>query len=95
MKKFVFLYGSVGDQTPESMQAWMSWFDSIGGNLVDPGNPFGPGRVVTADGVTDAGDDQVVSGYTIVNAESIEAAEKLLDGHPMVQGIRIYEALPM
>ena len=35
-----------------------------------------------------------ITGYTIVNAENMEAAQKLLDGVP-IDGVRIYEALPM
>ncbi|MCE9622423.1 MAG: hypothetical protein K8R99_08775 [Actinomycetia bacterium] len=94
MKKFIFLYGdkSGGAGVRED---WMQWFASIGASIVDNGNPFGDGREVTKSGARDlAGDATPITGYTIVRAESMEAAEKLLDGVP-INGVRIYEALPM
>lgn len=94
MKKFIFLYGdkSSGAGVRED---WMQWFASIGASLVDNGNPFGDGREVTKDGVRNLADDATpITGYTIVSAESFEAAEKLLDGVP-IDSVRIYEALPM
>jgi len=39
------------------MKAWGDWFASLGEQLVDGGNPFGAGRAVTADGVTDLSND--------------------------------------
>lgn len=94
MKKFIFLYGdkSGGAGVRED---WQQWFASIGASLVDNGNPFGAGREITKTGGRDlAGDETPITGYTIVNAESMEAAEKLLDGVP-IDSVRIYEALPM
>lgn len=40
-------------------------------------------------------DADAASGYTIVNAESTEAAEKLLENRPIETGVRIYEAMTM
>ncbi len=34
------------------------------------------------------------SGYSIVNAENIDAAEQLLEGCPIVDSVSFYEALP-
>jgi len=34
------------------------------------------------------------SGYSIVNAENIEAVEQLLEGCPIVDRVSLYEALP-
>ena len=96
MKKFVFLYYGGGDMSPESMAAWGSWFESISDKLVDGGNPFGEGRVVTKDGATAlSAAMQPATGYSIVNADSIDAAQKLLDGCPASEGVQVYEAIPM
>jgi hypothetical protein len=35
------------------------------------------------------------TAYCIVNAESIEDAEKLLDGCPIIDSVRIYEGVTM
>ncbi len=96
MKKFVFLYQGFGDPTADVMQAWGDWFAKIGEHLVDSGNPFGPGRQVTPGGVNDlSGEAAPITGYSIVSATDLDAAEKLLDGCPMITGVRIYEAMPM
>jgi hypothetical protein len=96
MKKFVFLYYGMDEPTPEVMAAWGSWFESIGDKLVDGGNPFGAGRVVTKNGATDlSAAMKPATGYSIVNADSIDAAQKLLDGCPAHDGVQVYEALPL
>lgn len=96
MKKFVFLYHGWGDPTQDTMDAWTSWFTEIGESIVDSGNPFGPGRAVTPGGSTELplGSD-AITGYTIVNAESMDAAEKLLSNCPIIWSVRIYEAMAM
>lgn len=96
MSKYVFLYQGAGEATDDVMAAWMGWFESIGDSLVDGGNPFGAGRQVTKNGTKDlSGDDSPLTGYSIVNAENMDAAEKLLDGCPIIDGVRIYEAMAM
>jgi hypothetical protein len=40
-------------------------------------------------------DDSVITGYSIVKAENMEEAVKLLKGCPQSSGIKVYEALPM
>jgi hypothetical protein len=96
MKKFVFLYQGYQEPTPDLMEAWMSWFARVGDKLVDSGNPFGAGREVTKTGARDlAGDGSPITGYSIVSAESIDDAEKLLEGLPIIDSVRIYEAMSM
>jgi hypothetical protein len=96
MKKFVFLYQGQGEAITDSMKAWGDWFARVGEHMVDSGNPFGAGRQITPDGVSDLSDDVApITGYSIVSAADLDAAEKLLDGCPMSTGVRIYEAMPM
>ena len=95
MKKFVFLYYGNGDGDPNAMEAWGKWFASIGGNLIDPGNPFASGRDVSGGSGSDLAEAQPITGYSIVSADDFDAAERLLEGMPALDGVRIYEALPM
>lgn len=96
MKKFVFLFSGWGEPGRETMDAWSSWFAEIGESIVDSGNPFGPGREVTRKGSREVGaGPDALSGYTIVNAESMDAAEKLLTNCPIGTSVRIYEAVSM
>jgi hypothetical protein len=96
VKKFVFIYHGYMEPAQDTMDAWMKWFAEIGDSIVDSGNPFGPGREVTPSGRRDLPlDAGAASGYTIVNAESLDAAEKLLANCPIITSVRIYEAIPM
>lgn len=96
MKKYVFLYQGYAEPGPDTMDTWMSWFESIKGSIVDSGNPFGPGREVTAAGARDlAVDRDAITGYTIVSANNMDDAEKLLKDCPSVSGVRVYEAMSM
>ena len=98
MKKFVLLYTGTRDQAPteESTAAWMEWFGSMGDKLVDPGNPFGEGREVSEGSATDLSRSASgVTGYTLINAQDIDEAEKIALSHPSVESILVYEAMPM
>jgi hypothetical protein len=97
MSKFMFLYkGLWPDPTPEMTSAWTSWFTEIGESIVDSGNPFGPGREVSESQSSDLPlGPQSITGYTIVNADNIDEAEKLLANCPIITSVLVYEALPM
>jgi hypothetical protein len=91
VKKFVFLSVGFKTPTPEIMSAWKKWFESIKGSLVEMGG-FGAGREISKAGTKDLpmGLDSI-TGFVIVNAESLEAAEKMAAGNPYITSIRIYE----
>ena len=97
MKKFVVLtYGFV-PPTDEVQQAWGNWFKSAGPRLVDPGSPLGRGVEVTRDGRTelDLQSRSPLTGYCILNADSLEEAESLVRGMPIIDSVRVYEAHSM
>ena len=97
MSKFMFLYkGLWPDPTPEMTDAWTSWFTEIGESIVDSGNPLGSGREVSESQSSDLPlGPQSITGYTIVNADNIDEAEKLLANCPIITSVLIYEAMPM
>lgn len=96
MKKFIFLAVGYENPTKEISDAWMKWFGEIKEYIVDGGNPFGPGKEITADGVKDLPHDkEAITGYTIINAESMDEAIKIAQGCPIITGIRVYEAMSM
>jgi hypothetical protein len=102
LTKYMVLYRSkitAGEQmaqsTPEQaqagMDAWMAWAGEAGDAIVDLGTPL---SVVDPGG--DSGDP--IGGYSILQAESHEALDKVLAGHPhkMMGGtIETLEFLPM
>ena len=96
MKKFVYLYYGWGEPTQETMDAWSGWFASMGDRFVDTGNPFGGGREVTPTGTKELTPEmEPAVGYSIVNAESLDEAEKFLEGCPMINSVRVHEAMSM
>jgi hypothetical protein len=96
MKKFVIFHYGFEMPTPEIMEAWGKWFESIGDKIVDPGSPLGPGREISRSGTKDLpmGTDSL-TGYTVINAESLDEAEKIAKGCPMIASVRVYEAMSM
>jgi hypothetical protein len=106
--KFMVLYRastSAGEQmanaTPEQMEAgmkmWMDWAQRCGDAIVDLGSPVGNARTVGASSGS-GGDD--IGGFSIMQADSMDAVLGLLDGHPhlMTPGgasIEVLEFLPM
>ena len=103
MAKYVLVYKGGGMPESEAdqkaaMDAWMSWFGGLGDAVIDGGNPFGPSVTVSPDGSSSDGTSSGVSGYSILNAESLSAAAGLAKGCPIlaVDGkVEVFEALDM
>jgi YCII-related domain len=99
MAKYLLLYegGSMPseEERPAVMQAWEDWFGQIGSaSVVDQGNPFSPAsKRVGADGSVSSGAG-AGSGYSILEADSLDAAADLAKGCPVLRGgasVAVYE----
>jgi hypothetical protein len=98
MKKFVFIYNVSGadEHTKALMDLWMSWFKSIGDKMLDSGGPLVSGKNVASKVVKDVTSDMSpASGYSIINAASMDEAVKIAMGCPGKAGLRVYEAISM
>ncbi|WP_299047880.1 YciI family protein [uncultured Tateyamaria sp.] len=89
MPDFIFAYhgGTIPETQEEgekAMAAWGKWFEDMGENVVNGGNPVGQSMTVTASGVTQDGGANPISGYTVVRADTPEAACEMARGCPMV-----------
>ena len=99
MKDFLFVfrndYQAVPTSSPEEMQAltqkWMGWVGGIAAQnkLADRGNRlFASGKVVKGDNVITDGPyteiKELIGGYTLVKAESLEEAAELAKGCPVL-----------
>jgi hypothetical protein len=98
MAKYVFIYKGGG--MPESeeegqrlMAAWQSWLDGLGAAVTDIGNPFGASTSVGNGGTSG------LTGYTIVEAGSLDDAAAKADGCPILEGgrgsVEVYETIAM
>jgi hypothetical protein len=90
MANYVLVYhGGSMPESPEEgakvMQAWNEWFQQLGDAVVDGGNPASATRTIAANGsVSDTADGP--SGYSIIKADSLDAAVELAKGCPVLQG---------
>ena len=108
MTKYLLLYRadvSAQDQmanaTPEQakagMDAWMEWAGRAGSALTDMGSPCSYAGAV---GATYPPSEGSIGGYSILEADSLDALKGLLDGHPHLMlgdgaGIDIHELLEL
>jgi hypothetical protein len=93
MKKFVFLAHGEMDRTPAGQEAHVQWWASMKDHVIDSGNPLMNGRTVSKDGAVSEVTSKPALGYSIVEAESLDAAIDLLAKCPM--DMWVYEAMPM
>ena len=110
MKKFMVLYMAPSAQfeqmiknaTPEQQQkgmdAWMKWMNANKASLADGGAPLGKTKRVDANGTKDTKNE--VGGYSVVQAESHDAAAKMFGkDHPHLHvpgaWIEIVEIMPI
>jgi len=95
MKKFMLLHFGFEQPTPEIMAAWGKWFESIQGIQVDQGG-FNGGREISRDGTKDLPwGTKSITGYNIIEAEDLDAAEKVAQDNPFIESIRVYELRSM
>ena len=105
MANFVLLYscGSMPETQAEQaavIQAWTAWYGELGSAVVDAGNPFTPvAKSIASDGTVSEGPvGTMASGYTVIKADSLDAAVQVARRCPVVQGgarITVYETFPV
>ena len=83
----------------KEMDAWGAWFGSMGAAVIDGGNPVGKSSTVTSDGkLVSGGGANPVSGYSLIEASSLENAHRKAMGCPLLKSggsIEIAQALDM
>lgn len=91
MKKFMILHYGFEPPTDEIMGAWKRWFASIEDEQIDQGG-FSGGREISKEGTRELpwGADSI-TGYNIVEAEDLDAAERIAQANPFIASIRVYE----
>lgn len=90
MAKYALIFhgGGVPETEEEGaavMAAWGAWMGSLGAALTDPGNAFGGSTTIASDGSTSAGGGaNPATGYSLVEADSLDAAVGLASGCPIL-----------
>lgn len=90
MSKFIFIYRGpatpmdrfTDEQSAAETEAWGAWMGKVGSALIDAGAPFGARTSVCDDG--SSVEPAELQGYGIVEADSLQAATALAEGHPFL-----------
>ena len=79
-------YGFPRFERPEDgaayMAKWRTWMGEVGEAMINPGTPMGAGKTLSADGVSETTRVEPLTGFSVVSAESLEAAVALARGCP-------------
>ena len=103
MANFLLVYTGGAAPTPADrdkiMQQWGGWIGQLGDTLVDPGNPVGHAKNVSNGGTVHDGaaTNPPASGYSILKADSLNAAAELAKGCPVLLSggkVTVYEITP-
>ncbi len=104
MAKFMYLYrGKAPELTPEQgaerMAAFGAWIERVGPALIDGGSPFGASTSLRDDGSEVTASE--LFGYSVVEADGLDAARALTAGLPVLAGgngdyaVEIFELMAM
>ena len=89
MPQYIITYLG-GDQpsSPEEGQQhfvkYKEWLSSLGDSAASPANPFKNTSTVNSDGTVSTGSTTSMSGYTIIEADSMETALKIAKACPFL-----------
>ena len=91
MKRFMLLHFGFEPPTPEIIAAWGEWFESVADRTVENVG-LGDAREISHSGTKDLPMGmESITGYSIINAESLDEAEEIAKTNPFVASIRVCE----
>jgi len=80
------------------MQLWMDWAGRVGSAMADMGTPLEPVAVLDSAGGSATAGSPFIGGFSVLEADSVDAVKGLLDNHPHFQApgasIEVLEYLP-
>lgn len=90
MSNYIFAYhGGKKPESPEAgaalMARWKAWIEGLGDAVVNPGTPLGMSKTVSSDGVADDGGSNPLMGFSVVEADSMDAALEMAKGSPHLE----------
>lgn len=90
MAQYVIVYlGGNQPATPEEgkqhFAKYMEWLSSLGDSAVSPANPLKNTSTVNPDGTITSGGTTTMSGYTIIEADSMDAALSIAKACPFLE----------
>ncbi|MBN2011415.1 hypothetical protein JW960_18935 [candidate division KSB1 bacterium] len=86
---FIAYIGGDQSTSPEegklNFSKYMEWLNSLGEAAISPMNPFKTTRTVKPDGSVTGGSSMAMSGFTIIEAESMDTALALVMNCPFLE----------
>jgi len=76
---------SSSEEGKQQMSKYMEWLSSLGDSAVSPMNPLKDSRTVNPDGSDVAGSTTKMSGFTIIKADSMDAALSIAKSCPFLE----------
>jgi len=105
MAKFMLIYtGGMGmEASPEDqqriMEDWGIWYGKMGASIVDGGAPFAESKHLKGNGIEDGPlGDTPATGYTVIEADSLDAAAAACQDHPHLNHggrVEVYTCIDM
>lgn len=90
MSRYMLSYlGGNPPSTPEEgkqhFAKYMEWLGELGDAAISPANPLKDTQVVSPDGSVSSGSNTTMSGYTVIEADSMEGALTIAKGCPFLE----------
>lgn len=89
MAQYIIAY--IGGNQPSSpeegkqhFEKYKAWLASLGGSVVSPANPFKNTNTIAPDGTVSVGSQTSMSGYTIIEADSMDGALAIAKSCPFL-----------
>ena len=73
------------DEAKANQARWGSWMSGLGAAIVNFGTPLAAGKAVTATGIVEDSPDERLTGYSIVEASSLDAAIAMVRDCPFLE----------
>ena len=90
MPQYMIIY--LGGEQPSSLEEskqhkskYMAWLSSLGDSAVSPANPIKNTSVVNSDGTVTLGSTTSMSGFSIIETDSMEAALLIAKSCPFLE----------
>ena len=102
MSNYIIAYhGGKEPESPEEgarqMARWQAWVAGLGDAVVNPGTPLGKFKTVTSGGVSDDSGSDPLTGFSVVKADSMDAALEMAKACPFLEigTIKVAEVMEM
>ncbi len=90
MNTYILVYLGGNQPTNEEegkmhFEKYRTWLSSLGDSLVSPANPLKDTTVITPDGTVTPGSTTEMSGFTVLQANSLQAAIEMSRSCPFLE----------